>query len=61
MTIREMRWLLELKQQMNFTRAAEIIFVTQSSLSQCVQRIEKEIGFQIFSRVISEFGSTEYG
>lgn len=61
MTIREMRWLLELKQQMNFTRAAEILFVTQSSLSQCVQRIEKEIGFQIFSRDKRQIGITENG
>lgn len=61
MTIREMRWLLELKQQMNFTKAAEILFVTQSSLSQCVQRIEKEVGFQIFSRDKRQIGITENG
>ncbi len=61
MTIREMRWLLELYRQMNFTKAAENLFVTQSSLSQCLQRVEKEVGFQIFSRTKRQIAITENG
>ena len=50
MTIRELRWLLELSRELNVTRAAEHLFITQPSLSQCLQRAEAELGFPLFQR-----------
>ena len=43
MTIREMRWLLELKQQMNFTKAAERLYLSQPTISAVLFQHENRL------------------
>lgn len=50
MTIRELRWLLRLHSELNITRAAQALYISQSALSQCLQRCEAELGFTLFER-----------
>lgn len=50
MTIRELRWLLRLRGELNITRAAQALYISQSALSQCLQRCEAELGFALFER-----------
>ena len=61
MTIREMRWLLVLRQELNVTRAAQRLYITQPSLSQCLQRAEEELGFSLFLRSRRKIVETEQG
>lgn len=61
MTIREMRWLLVLRQELNVTRAAQRLYITQPSLSQCLQRAEEELGFPLFLRSRRKITETEQG
>ncbi len=41
---------LELANTLNFSKAAENLFISQPSLSYQVQQLEEEIGFRIFER-----------
>lgn len=61
MTIRELRWLLELRKELNITRAAENLYITQPSLSQCLQRTEAELGFPLFQRSRRKITVTQQG
>lgn len=61
MTIRELRWLLELRKELNVTRAAENLYITQPSLSQCLQRAEAELGFPLFQRSHRKITVTQQG
>lgn len=61
MTIREMRWLLVLRQELNVTRAAQRLYITQPSLSQCLQRAEEELGFSLFLRSRRKIVETDQG
>lgn len=45
-----MDYILELSKTLNFNRAAENLFISQSTLTYNIQEIEKEIGFQLFNR-----------
>lgn len=50
MEIRQLRYLIAVAQEANFTRAAEKVFVSQSALSQQVQALENEVGAVLFER-----------
>lgn len=50
MTIDELQWMTELFRVKKMSKAAENLFITQPALSQCVQRIEKQLGFKLFER-----------
>ena len=50
MTLEELQWMTELFRVGKMSKAAENLFVTQPALSQCVQRIEKQLGFKLFER-----------
>lgn len=50
MTIDELRWMTELFRVGKMSRAAENLYITQPALSQCVQRIEQQLGFRLFER-----------
>ena len=61
MTIRELRWLAALRRNMNITRTAEELYITQSALSQCVKRAEDELGFTLFERSRRQIVLTKHG
>lgn len=50
MTIDEIQWMTELFKTGKMSKAAENLFITQPALSQCLQRIEQQLGFRLFER-----------
>lgn len=50
MTTKQMDCALELSKTLNFSRAAENLFISQPSITYQIQCLENEIGFQIFHR-----------
>jgi len=50
MELRQLRYLLAVAQELNFTRAAEKVFVSQSALSQQIQALEQEVGTVLVDR-----------
>jgi len=51
MELRHLRYFLALAGSLNFTRAAERVHVTQSTLSHQIRQLEEEIGRTLFERV----------
>lgn len=50
MEINQLRYLIALNKTRNFSRAAEMSFVTQPTLSQQIKKLEMELGVQLFTR-----------
>lgn len=50
MTITQLQYVLAVAEYKNFTLAAEKCFVTQPTLSMQIQKVEDELGIQIFDR-----------
>lgn len=54
-------YIYEVYKTKSFSRAAENLFISQSSLSATIRKIEKRIGVEIFDRSRVPVGLTEYG
>jgi LysR family transcriptional regulator, cyn operon transcriptional activator len=50
MELRQLRYLLAVVEENNFTRAADRLFVTQSALSQQIQALEHEVNARLVDR-----------
>jgi len=50
MELRQLRYLLAIAEEANFTRASEKVFVSQSALSQQIQALEQEVGTVLLDR-----------
>ena len=50
MDIKNPEYLVEIARQQGVTRASEKLFVTQSTLSQYLLKMEAELGMPLFSR-----------
>lgn len=61
MTITQLQYVLAVAEHQNFTVAAEKCFVTQPTLSMQVQKIEEELGVQIFDRSKKPIQLTDIG
>lgn len=61
MELRHFRYFAALAEQLNFTRAAQKVHVTQSTLSQQIKQLETEIGCRLFSRIGKQVVMTEAG
>lgn len=61
MTLDQLRIFLAVAEQMHFTRAAEVLFMTQSSVSSAVQNLEEHYGVKLFDRVGRHIEITEAG
>jgi LysR family hydrogen peroxide-inducible transcriptional activator len=61
MTITQLKYVLAVAEHKNFTLAAEKCFVTQPTLSMQIQKIEEELGVQIFDRTKKPIQLTEIG
>lgn len=61
MTLNELRYVVAVAQERSFRRAAEKSFVTQPALSLAIQKLEEELGVQIFERSKTEVSVTPLG
>jgi len=61
MDIYQMRYVLALAKHRNFTVASESCYITQSSLSQQISKLEKELGVRLFNRTTRNIQITEAG
>lgn len=61
MTITQLHYVLAVAENKNFTKAAEKVFVTQPTLSMQIQKLEEELGVQIFDRGKKPIEVTEIG
>ncbi|MHC5375153.1 LysR family transcriptional regulator [Enterococcus sp. LJL120] len=52
---------IELVKELNFFNAAENLFISQSTLSRHIQKLEKDLGVPIFFRSSKGVALTEYG
>lgn len=58
---RDYRYFIEIAQQQSIQAAADILFVTPSALSKYVQRLESQMGVQLFDRAGKKFVPTYAG
>ena len=61
MTITQLKYVLAIAEQKNFTKAAQKAFVTQPTLSMQIQKLEEELDIQIFDRGKKPIELTEIG
>ena len=61
MTLNELRYLVAVAHERNFGRAAQKCFVSQPALSVAIQKLEEELGAQVFERGKSEVTVTPVG
>ena len=61
MTLNELRYLVAVAQEKSFGRAAQRCFVSQPALSVAIQKLEEELGAQLFERGKTEVTVTPVG
>lgn len=61
MLLHEMAYVYEVYRQRSFTKAAQLLYISQPSLSQMIRKAEERIGMTIFDRSTSPIGLTEAG
>lgn len=61
MELRHLRYFVALAECLNFTRAAERVHVTQSTLSHQIKQLEDEVGRTLFERIGKRVVMTEPG
>lgn len=50
MTFRQLQYFLEVARTLNFSKAAEVLYVSQSTLSKAIATLEEELGAVLFIR-----------
>jgi LysR family carnitine catabolism transcriptional activator len=60
-TSRQLRAFLLVAQHLNFSRAAEALFITPSGLSLLIRELENQLGFRLFDRTTRHVGLTSDG
>jgi len=61
MTLDRLQIFLTVAEQMHFTRAAEVLHMSQSSISSAIQNLEKYYGLKLFDRIGRHIEITEAG
>jgi LysR family hydrogen peroxide-inducible transcriptional activator len=61
MTITQLKYVLAVAEHKNFTKAAKHAFVTQPTLSMQIQKLEEELGVEIFNRNKKPIALTQVG
>ena len=61
MDVKYLEYVLETAKQKSITRAAEVLYISQSALSQYIQRLEQDVGAPLFVRNRGEMTLTAAG
>lgn len=61
MTTKQLQYVLTLAHEGSFSRAADVLNITQPSLSQYIKKIEKEVGLPLFDRANGDVRLTDAG
>ena len=61
MTIEQIKYFLELSRTLNFTSAAERMFVSQPAFSKQIKKLEEEIGTPLIRRTTKKAELTPAG
>jgi LysR family cyn operon transcriptional activator len=61
MELRHLRYFVTLAEYLSFTRAAERVHITQSTLSHQIRQLEDELGQALFERIGKKVVTTEAG
>lgn len=61
MNLQQLKYIIAVDEQHSFSRAAEVCHITQPTLSSMVQKLEHELGIQIFKRHNKTVSTTPQG
>ena len=61
MDIRVLKYFLQVAKEMNFTRAAEKLYISQPALSKMIKKLETELGIPLFDVRSTGVFLTDYG
>lgn len=61
MDIRHLQYFLEVARQQSFTKAAEVLFITQPTISKTVKSLEDELGVTLLDRYGKRVELTDAG
>ena len=61
MNVKDYKYIIEIAEQENVSKAADILCITQSALTKFLQRIEQELGVPLFFRKNNRLFLTEAG
>lgn len=61
MELRQLRYFIKVAETLNFSEASKELFITQSTLSQQISQLERELDQQLFLRNSHEVSLTEAG
>ena len=61
MTSRQLEYFLTVARYLNFTRAAEALYVSQTAITRQIQVLEEEVGAQLFFRTKKQVQLTAAG
>ncbi|WP_391206856.1 LysR family transcriptional regulator [Psychrobacillus sp. L4] len=61
MDLKQLSYFVTIVDQMSFSKAAQILHISQPSLSNAIKNLESELGFQLLERNTRNIGITEAG
>ena len=61
MTLQELRYFCVTADVLHYTRAANLLYISQPSLSYAIGKLEKELGVPLFEKNGKKVSLTKYG